>query len=176
LADDERNSSELPSGEQMENQSEVEELGQDGDEVSELENLVAQKDEELAKANALIIELEQTAADLDSEVATLKQSVADLEEKMRLANNLLDEAIAAYRDQVIRANPDIPGELITGDTIEAINQSLEAAEAVISKVRQGLEREVSMIRVPVGAPQRMPLDLSALSPREKIKYAIGGKK
>jgi len=30
--------------------------------------------------------------------------------------------------------------------------------------------------VPAGAPGRRASDLSALSPREKIQYAIGGKK
>ena len=71
--------------------------------------------------------------------------------------------------------PDLE-ELITGDTVEAINQSLENAGTLISKVRQGLEEEASRVRVPAGAPQRAPLDLSALSPREKIQYAIGGKR
>ena len=67
-------------------------------------------------------------------------------------------------------------ELITGDTVEAINQSLENARALISRVRQVLEEEVAKTRVPSGAPQRAPPDLSALSPREKIQYAIGGKR
>jgi len=37
-----------------------------------------------------------------------------------------------------------------------------------------MEEEVSKARIPAGAPQRVPPDLSALSPREKIQYAIGG--
>jgi hypothetical protein len=66
-------------------------------------------------------------------------------------------------------------ELITGDTIESINESLKKAKTLVSQVRQGLETEIAGAKIPAGAPPRTPPDLSALSPREKIQYAIGGK-
>ena len=177
MADDELNSPELQSGNQTENQNppEVEESGQSGDRVAELEGLVAQKDEELAKANARIIELEQTVANLDSEVATLKQAMAESEEKLTTINHSLAEAVASYKALVAQLNPEVLEELITGDTIEAINESLEKAKTLVSRVRQGLEAEITAGKVPAGAPIRTPPDLSALSPREKINYAIGGK-
>ena len=169
MADDELN--------QTKNESppEVEEAGQSGDRVSELEGLVAQKDEELTKANARIIELEQTVANLDSEVATLKQAVAESGEKLTAINHSLVEAVASYKALVAQFNPEVLEELITGDTIEAINESLEKAKTLIGRVRQGLEAEITAGKVPAGAPIRTPPDLSALSPREKINYAIGGK-
>ena len=177
MADDEVNSPESQSGNQTENQNppEVEESGQSGDRVSELEGLIAQKDEELTKANARIIELEQTVANLDNEVATLKQAVAESEEKLTSINHSLTEAIASYKALVTQFNPEVLEELITGDTIEAIDESLEEAKTLISRVRQGLEAEITAGKVPAGAPIRTPPDLSALSPREKINYAIGGK-
>ena len=177
MADDEVKSPELQSGKQTENQNppEVEESGQSEDRVAELEGLVAQKDEELAKANARIIELEQTVANLDSEVASLKQAVAESEEKLSTISHSLAEAVASYRALVAQSNPEVLEELITGDTIEAINESLEKAKTLASRVRQGLEAEITAGKVPAGAPIRTPPNLSALSPREKINYAIGGK-
>jgi len=163
LADDELNS------------PEVEESGQSGDRVTELEDLMAQKDEELTEANARIIELEQTVANLDSEVASFKQVVAESEEKLATINHSLTEAVASYKALVAQFNPEVLEELITGDTIEAINESLEAAKTLVNRVRQGLEAEIVAGKVPTGAPIRTPPDLSALSPREKINYAIGGK-
>jgi len=144
--------------------------------VTELEGLIAEKDEELAKANARIAELEQAVVDKDSDIAALKQSEAELEERLLTVNNSLAEAIASYKAMVIQANPEVMEELIIGDTIESINESLEKAKSLISKVRQGLETEISQAKVPAGAPERRSPDLSALSPREKIKYAIGGRK
>ena len=154
---------------------EVEESGQSGDRVTELEGLLAQKDEELAKANARIAKLEQTVANLDSEVASLKQAMAESEERLTTINHSLAEAVASYKALIIQSNPEVLEELITGDTIEAINESLETAKTLVSRVRQGLEAEITAGKVPTGAPIRTPPDLSALSPREKINYAIGGK-
>ncbi|GAI99084.1 unnamed protein product, partial [marine sediment metagenome] len=149
--------------------------GQSGDRVTELEDLMAQKDEELTKANARIIELEQTVANLDSEVVSLKQALAESEERLTTINHSLAEAVAVYKDLVAQSNPEVPEELITGDTIEAINESLEKAKTLVNRVKQGLEAEITAGKVPAGAPIRTPPDLSALSPREKINYAIGGK-
>jgi len=177
LADDEINSPESQSGNQTENQNppEVEESEQSEDRVSELEGLIAQKDEELTKANAHIIELEQTVTNLDGEVASLKQAVAESEERLTTINYSLAEAVASYKALVAQSNPEVLEELIAGDTIEAINESLEKAKTLIGRVRQGLETEITAGKVPAGAPIRTPPDLSALSPREKINYAIGGK-
>ena len=161
MADDEQNSPELQSSERTESE-------QSQDRVAELEGLIAQKDKELVKANTHITELEQ-------EVATLKQTMAESEEKLTAISHSLTEAVDGYRTLVIQSNPEVPEELITGDTIEAINESLEGAKTLISRVRQGLEAEITAGKVPAGAPIRTPPDLSALSPREKINYAIGGK-
>ena len=129
--------------------------------VADLEGLLAQRDEELGKASARIAELEQTAAEAD--------------EKFAKANDSLAEAVASYKAMVVKSNPEVLGRLITGDTIADINSSLDTAKTLVSKVREGLEAEVAMAKVPAGAPLRTPPDLSALSPREKIQYAIGGK-
>ena len=101
-------------------------------------------------------------ANLDSEVVNLKHS--------------LNEAVTSYKTMVVQANPDVPEEFISGDTIESIEGSLMKAKTLVGKVRQGLEAEIVSVKVPTGAPQRTLPDLSSLSPREKIQYAIGGKK
>jgi len=145
----------------------------------ELKRLKQEKEEligELESKNAVIAELEQTVASKDSEVALLKQTIAESEQKLAEINETLAQAIASYKSLVVEMNPEIPAELITGDTVEAINESLENARALIDRVRQGIEAEASKTKVPAGAPQRAPLDLSVLSPREKIQYAIGGKR
>ena len=86
----------------------------------------------------------------------------------------LPQAVAAYKELMLQANPGILTELITGDTVEEINESLKNARILVDRVRQEMEAEASKTRIPAGAPQRAPLDLSALSSREKIQYAIGG--
>ncbi len=159
------------------NSPEMEESGQGTvfeNGVSEPDSLVAQEDDELVEANARLTELEQVVAGKESEIATLKQAKSELEERLATLSHSLNEAVASYRGMVVEANPKVIEELISGDTIESINESLVKAKALVSKVRQGVEAEILSTRVPAGAPERTLPDLSGLSPREKIKYAIGG--
>ncbi len=167
------NLSESQSG--VESPPEVEELAvQEG--VAELERLIAQKDEELTKTNAQLAELEQVVAGKDNEIASLKQTSDELEKRLTTLNNSLAEAVASYKAAVVQANPEVIEELISGGTIESINESLDKAKDLVSKVRQGVETEILLAKVPAGAPERTSPDLSALSPREKIQYAIEGRK
>jgi len=152
LADNKLNQNQEPEGEKPEQSEALR--------IAELEDLVTQKEEEIAKAMARISELEQ--------------AVAEAEEKLAATSNSLAEAVASYKTMLIQTNPEVLEELISGDTIESINDSLEKAKTLIGRVRQGLEAEISTAKIPAGAPQRTPPDLSALSPREKIQYAIGG--
>jgi hypothetical protein len=46
------------------------------------------------------------------------------------------------------------------------------ARSIVSRVRQQFEVEAEANKVPTGAPPRMPQDISALSPAEKIAYAL----
>jgi len=149
-----------PNNEQKQNPAE--DLEETRARVVELEGLVAQKDNELSSANARITELEQTIAESDKKLVD--------------TSSALSQVVSSYKALVVKSNPEVPTELLTGDTIEAIDQSLENAKTLIGRVREGLEAEIAAVKVPAGAPQRMPIDLSTLSPREKIQYAIGGKK
>ena len=132
-----------------------EELEQAGSRAIELEDLLAQREEQLDKANARISELEQVVAESGRNLA---------------------QAVSDYKQLIIKSTPGVLDELVVGETIEEINSALERARVIVGRVRQGLEAEMASAKVPAGAPERTPVDLSALSPREKIQYAIGGKR
>ena len=142
--------------------------------VAELEGIIAQRDQELASRDTRISELRQVTANLESEITTVKQAVAEADESLHKLGESFKQAVASYKTLVIQSNPDVPEELVTGESIEAITDSLTSAKELVSKIRKGMEAEISLVRVPAGAPERTAPDLSALSPREKIQYAIGG--
>lgn len=115
-------------------------------------------------------ELEKVKGELagrDAEMEKLKEGTAGLSES-------LARAVNAYREEVIRATPGLTHDLVSGETVEEVNASLEKAKGVIESVRKSLEDKREEGRVPAGAPPRSTPDLSSLSPAEKIKYAIGG--
>lgn len=120
-------------------------------------------------------ELEQTLATRESEMTALKQSVEELRQKLSATNGELEQAVASYKILVVEMNPGITAELINGDSIKTVNDSLEKARSLVGRVRKSVEKEISLTRIPVGSPGRQSSDLSALSPREKIHYGIGGK-
>lgn len=103
----------------------------------------------------------RTAA--EGELAKREQSLAD--------------TLTAYKALVVRSNPGIPAELISGDSFKAVDTSLESAKTLVSRVRLSVEAEIAAGKVPAGAPARTAPDLENLSSREKIQYAIskGGK-
>ena len=145
---------------------------------ADFETKLAAQSGTIAEKDAQITELEQAVAEKDSALTTLKQASAETDAHLTTLNDTLHGAISAYKTVVGQAaNPSVPGELITGDTIEAIDQSLESAKTLVAQVRTTIEAEIAAGKVPAGAPARTLPDLSALSPREKIQYAItkGGK-
>lgn len=156
------NQNQEPTGEELESSK-----------VAQLEALLAEKEEELSARDLRISELEQAIAERDNQIAALKQSLAELEPRLTDLEESLAQAVSSYRALVIKSNPGLPEESIAGDSIEEIDDSLTNAQAFIDKVRQELEAEIAATKIPAGAPQRTPVDLSALSPREKIQYAIG---
>jgi hypothetical protein len=87
----------------------------------------------------------------------------------------LSQTLAAYRESVVRLNPELPAEMLDGETLEAIDDSVGRARTLVSRVRQSIEAERAAGRVPAGAPSRTEPDYSSLSSREKIQYGIGGK-
>ncbi|MGP8081238.1 MAG: hypothetical protein ACLPVI_12170 [Dehalococcoidales bacterium] len=121
-------------------------------------------------------EFKQVIADKDTEIAVLRKSEGELKEKLSAVSKAFTEAVAIYKSRVLQMNPEIAEELINGETIEAVNTSLEKAISLVGRVKKTVEKEIANIKVPAGAPGRRSSDLSALSPREKIQYAIGGKK
>jgi hypothetical protein len=110
------------------------------------------------KLQVRIAQLEQGIASRDSEMAAIKES--------------LSGAVAKYRAVLLATAPEVPAELVKGESIAEIDASLEQARGIVSKVRQQLEAEAEANKVPAGAPERTPQDLSALSPAEKIAYAL----
>jgi chromosome segregation ATPase len=125
----------------------------------------------LAQAGARVAELEKALAGKDAEIAGLRQSRETLEAKLQAVDRALVEAVSGYRGMLVEANPGVLPELISGDSLAAINESLERAKALVARVKKGLEAEASLGRFPAGAPERGAggVDLSA---REKIQRGI----
>ena len=149
------------------------------EEIGVLEAAVAERDSKLGEVQGQLTALTESVAGKDEKLkagetgeATLREEIGGLTAKLEAATEGLTSAVGSYKALVLEANPVVPGELITGESIEEISGSLEKAKAVVGKVKEGLAAEAKAVTVPAGAPARTEPDLSSLSSTEKIKYAI----
>jgi hypothetical protein len=118
--------------------------------------------------------LEKTLAVQQTELAALRLAVDDAGQANTRLSGELSKAVTAYKELVGQANPGTVADMLKGNTITEINESLKSARALVEKVRQDIGVETARVRVPAGAPGRTAPDLSALTAREKIKYGIEG--
>ncbi|MBN1643551.1 MAG: hypothetical protein JW856_01840 [Dehalococcoidales bacterium] len=146
------------------------------EEVVDKENAQENKEGDNNRMEQKLAELERMLGDKESEIVGLKKSEDELRGQLSAVNKSLAEAVSFYKSKVVQFNPDVTEELIAGDTIEAIDESLAKALNLVGRIKESVEKDISHIRVPAGAPERRSSDLSSLSPREKIQYAIGGKR
>jgi len=97
---------------------------------AEIDRLRAEASDERNRAEIAIAE----AARLGAELAAASDAAAAFEADITSMRSMLDEAdkravagAARYRDLAVRSEPALPPDMITGDTIEAVDASLAAA-------------------------------------------------
>jgi septation ring formation regulator EzrA len=149
--------------------------------------------EELAQARAELEGLQTTVADREARAAHLELQLAGVRDELSTAqhdvetrdtelttlrerSDALESSVRLsaerYRALALERSPELPEELISGSTVEEIDQAIDRARETVSKVRGHLETHAQATRVPVGAPVRSGPDYSALSAEEKIARGI----
>ncbi len=126
---------------------------------------------DLAFVKARVVELENSVAMRREELDGLENVKKALEARVQGLGASLAAAVSAYRALVVTSNPDILPDLITGDTIEAVGESLKKARTLVDRIRQDVEAGISAGRFPAGSPERGTL-AQDLSPREKIERGV----
>src|SRR5581483_4742290 len=143
--------------------------------LAEVDRLQAAVADAAARAAAQREQTDAIRTQLTAAEAELAQSSA---EKEALAQQLGDtqqqlaDSVQRYREARLQAAPEVPAELVSGESLEEIDRQFEAAQRIVSEMRGRLETEVQQARVPVGAPPRRAQDLSALSSQEKIRLGL----
>lgn len=157
-----------------------------GEELAALQEQLAESRAEVERLQVGAADAEARAATAIGEAAALRSELASAQEAqessasdaqsartfVEQAETRLRTAAEKYRDLVVRTEPELPAELIAGDDIEAIDQSITAAKDVVGRVRTHIETQAQSLRVPAGAPPRSAPDYSTLSPEQKIRLGL----
>ena len=132
-----------------------------GEELTEavLEELAA-----VADAEAVASEAEQAAE---------AEQIASAERQLEVQRGETRTAVARYREAVLAAEPQLPPELVSGETLNEVDASLEAARRSVAQIRERLSAEREEPRgFPVGAPARGGVSAAAMTSAEKIAYGL----
>ncbi len=143
------------------------------DEVSALQ-------EELMEVRAENDRLQMGAADTEARIRELTDTLAETRDELASAREdaalsaaNLGQAVAEFRRAALAAEPDLPPELVSGETVDEVLGSLDAARATVRQVRERLTEERGETpRIPPGSPARRGPDLGALSARQKITEGL----
>jgi chromosome segregation ATPase len=163
------------------------------EELSELEERLAEAQAEVERLQATAADREARAAHVEEKNAQLRhdleetrgalstaeerasagqERVVGLEGELSTARAQVREAAVRYREALLSASPEVPADMVTGESVEEVEASLAAARQTVAQVRQHLESQAQAGRVPAGAPPRSGADLSALTPEEKIRAGL----
>ena len=116
-------------------------------------------------------ELEQVATS-EEQLAGGVESMGEVEKEMASLRQQLSSATQKYRALILAGAPEVPEELVKGETPDEVDAAFAAAREMVDWVRRQLEAKAAAETVPAGAPIRSGPDMSALSPMEKIAYAL----
>ena len=141
-------------------------------EAGELKGQLGERDARLGEVQRQLADAVASNEASEAELASARAGLDEREAQLAAATESLSHAVERYRASLIAANPEIPQEMLGGDAIGDIDASLEKARELAGRVRTKLEEDLKATSVPPGAPQRSAPDLSDLSPREKIEYAL----
>ena len=119
---------------------------------------------------------EPAAASVEAEpelAAALTAALAAARAELERQRGLAAGAVARYREAMLAADPDLPPDLVAGASIEEVDASIEAARAMVARVRERVEARRPQGRgFPAGAPAREPGGLTHLTARQKIAAGL----
>lgn len=116
-------------------------------------------------------ELEALAAVELDEGELLEAALAEAQREIARQRALTQEAVARYRAAVLAAEPDLPEDLVRGETIEEIDAAVTAARDTVARIRERVATERPR-GFPVGAPARERVRQTPLTAQEKIAAGL----
>jgi hypothetical protein len=131
-----------------------------------------QEKKAIAAARTMIQEKDALVADLQAQLSAAKSGSEASAAELTQVKEAHTKAVTKYLGAVKLANPAIPGDVITGGSIDEIDASVARALSIATAVKASLEAQAKQAKVPAGAPTRGEISLEGLSPREKIAAGI----
>ena len=104
----------------------------------------------------------------EAEVSRLSQQLAEKDDLIGRLNLSLNAAVAAYRGSTIALHRDLPEELIEGESVNAVDESLKKTMSLVARVKSSIAK----VTPPLVAGNRSRLSSDGLSAEDKIRRGL----
>jgi len=115
------------------------------------------------------------ASEIDGGASALEAALAEAQREVARQRNLKRQAVARYRDAILAAEPELPPDLVRGESLEEIEESVSVARETVARIRERMTTERPR-PFPVGAPERSTqsttLSTALMSPQAKIAAGL----
>jgi hypothetical protein len=113
----------------------------------------------------------------DEERERLAAELASTEAALDAERSATSAALARYREALLAAEQELPPDLVQGETLEELDESVAAARSAVARIRDRLQAEsagasASDVGFPVGAPARGGVSHEGLTSHEKIAAGL----
>ena len=131
-------------------------------------------------------ETEDTEAAMDEAAPAWEERVQELQQEAEQARaaavahgaeaeslrSQLADTLARYREMLLARDPDVPVEMVQGESVAELESSYERASGLVERLRRRAAEHAAQARVPAGAPARRGPDLGGLTPQQKIVQGL----
>lgn len=112
----------------------------------------------------------------EEERGRLEAELASTEAALEAERSATRAALERYRAALLAAEPELPPDLVQGDTLEELEEALTSARGAVARIRDRLQAEgedaPSVGGFPVGAPARGGAARAVLTAAEKIAAGL----
>jgi chromosome segregation ATPase len=140
--------------------------------VADLQARASQGQIELRELKGQLEAARSQRAALEAERGAQAEELARLRGSVEAAQANGREAVMRFREAALEREPELPSDLIGGESVAEVEASLERARQTVAQVRQHLDQQAQTLRVPAGAPASSEPDFSELSAAEKIRLGL----
>jgi chromosome segregation ATPase len=140
--------------------------------IEQLQEQVAEAEARESTRTAEIAELRRQVAAQEESMAAQAIELEDVRRAVAEAQAATREAVGRVRQSILDREPDLPQELVAGETVADLDESASQARQTVAQIRQHLEQQAQSLRVPAGAPVRVAADVSGMTASEKIRAGL----
>ena len=140
--------------------------------IEQLQSRLAEAEAQSSRHGEEVAELRRRLGRREAEVSQRGEELERLQSALEEARSQRVEAVQRYRDAALAREPELPADLVAGESIGEVEAALSRARETVAQVRQRIEEQAQSLRVPSGAPARVEPDVSDLSASEKIRLGL----